>query len=80
MIEAGVMKAQADTLQEWADLWRRYSMGGGPEGAAELGYQLARLSRLARSIANTETGEPVLPAAHAEEPDEDRAMHALREG
>jgi hypothetical protein len=50
-MQRDIMKAQADTMTTWGEEWRRLA-GEGVEGAAEVGFQLGRLAKLARSIAD----------------------------
>lgn len=61
-MQRDVMKAQADTLAAWGDEFRRFA-GDGVEGAAEVGFQLGRIAKLVRAIAD---GVPA-PAEAADE-------------
>lgn len=54
-MQAEVLKAQADTLNEWAGAIERSPAA--PEGSTEVAFLLRRASRLMRSIA---TGTPFI--------------------
>lgn len=62
-MQPDVTKAQAASLDRWADEWRREAENG-VQGAAEVGWTLARIAKLMRGIA----GDAPQPAADAEEP------------
>ncbi len=74
-----VMRTQAETLAEWSDEWLRLALGEDrPEAAGEVGYQLARISRLVKKIALNRPGTPALLEDEAEPPRE--IVAGLRDG
>ena len=77
MMSPEVMRAQADTLNEWSTLWLRKALIDQGEGSGEVGYQLARMARLVRQIAGEPSAEPV---EEAPVPDDKLIVGKLREG
>jgi hypothetical protein len=66
-MQRDVMLAQASSLDLWSKEWRA-DAGSGVEGAAEIGWQLAKIAKLVRAVAGVEptaepAGEPELPGA-----------------
>lgn len=78
-MQPDVLKAQAATLDLWSREWRQ-DAGSGVEGAAEIGWQLARVAKLVRGVAGV---APTAGAEDAEAPERELpppAAGALKAG